>query len=186
MDPYKFASKISAELGENRYPPVHQWNPPYCGEIDMRIAVDGTWYYMGSPIGRPAMVKLFASVLRYDDDGHYYLVTPAEKVRIQVEDAPLVATQMEIKQHNGEQILDFRTNVDDQVIASIQHPITVKYSQPTAEPRPYVLVRNNLEALLHRNVFYQLVDIAQEMVNEQGEQHLQVQSAGVWFDLGVI
>lgn len=196
QDPMALVAKLTAQLGEQSYPPVHLWNPPFCGDIDMRIAKDGTWFYRGTPIGRPAMVKMFSSILRLDDDGHYYLVTPVEKVRIQVDDAPLLVTQMQIqsqedslegsqvKEPAQEQVLCFETQVGDRVIASTSNPITVALVD--GEPRPYLLVRDNLRALIHRNVFYLLVELGEIVTDDNGAERLQVASAGVWFDFGAI
>ncbi len=186
-DPLAFAASLSQQLPDEQgsYPPVHLWNPEFCGDIDMRIAADGRWYYMGSPIGRPAMVKLFSSILRYDDDGCFYLVTPVEKVRIQVEDAPLIVTHMSVHKIDGQQQLHFKTHVDDAIIASQAHPIVVRYPKGDDEPRPYLLARAKLEARLHRNVFYQLVELAQSYV-KHGVEHVYVESCGAHFDLGAV
>lgn len=159
-------------------PPVHLWNPDFCGDIDMRIARDGTWYYMGSPIGRKAMVRLFSTILRHDADGKFYLVTPVEKVGIEVDDAPFVAVEMEVEGQGPDQVLSFRTNVDDWVTADADHPIRVAIDPKTEEPSPYVLVRDRLEALIARAVFYDLVDLAEERDGRLG-----VWSAGVFFPL---
>jgi len=133
-------------------PPVHLWNPPFCGDIDMRVARDGTWFYGGSPIGRPALVRLFASVLRKDDDG-YVLVTPVEKVGITVEDAPFLAVEM-TRELDG--VVRFRTNVDDWVTVGTHHPLRFAPGASDAL-KPYVLVRGDLWALVNRPVFYDLV-----------------------------
>jgi uncharacterized protein len=134
-------------------PPVHLWNPPFCGDIDMRIARDGTWFYLGTPIGRPAMVRLFSGIIRRDGDD-YFLVTPVEKVGIRVDDAPFVA--IDVAQDGAD--LVFTTNVDDQVRAGPDHPIRVDRDPVTGEPSPYVLIRRNLWALIDRKSFYRLVD----------------------------
>ena len=139
--------------------PVDKWNPDFCGDIDMRIARDGVWYYMGSPIGRMAMVQMFASVLRRDADGRYYLVTPVEKVGIKVDDAPFVAIEMKVENSGRQQILSFRTNVDDWVTVDAAHPLRVSLKPETLEPAPYVRVRGRLEALINRAVFYDLVEL---------------------------
>jgi len=135
-------------------PPVHLWNPPHCGDIDMRIARDGTWFYMGTPIGRPELVKLFSTIMRRDGDD-YVLVTPVEKVGITVDDAPFVAVDFN-KRGDG---LEFETNVGDRMIAGPDNPIRVVRDPETGEPSPYVLVRANLEALIDRKSFYRLVEI---------------------------
>lgn len=139
--------------------PVEKWNPDFCGDIDMRIARDGVWYYLGSPIGRVAMVQMFASVLRRDADDKYYLVTPYEKVGVTVDDAPFVAIEMKVENTGRQQILSFRTNVDDWVTVDAAHPLRVSLKPETLEPSPYVQVRGRLEALINRAVFYDLVEL---------------------------
>ena len=134
-------------------PPVHLWNPPFCGDIDMRIAADGTWYYMNSPIGRKPLVKLFSSVLRRDDDGRHYLVTPVERCGIIVDDAPLVAIHMEASGGN----ITFETITDDVVTVDAEHPLRFAREDGTGGLKPYVLVRGRLEALVARAIFYDLV-----------------------------
>jgi hypothetical protein len=174
---------IMARLKADKLPPVHSWNPPFCGDIDMRIARDGTWYYMGSPIGRKAMVRLFSTVLRRDDDDKYYLVTPVEKIGIAVEDAPFVAVECTPHGKGEDQTLVFRTNVDDQVIAGPDHPIRVETNPDSGEPAPYIRVRDRLDALIGRAVFYQLVELAVE--RRVGDDYLLgVWSSGVFFALG--
>ncbi len=163
-------------------PPVHLWNPPFCGDLDMRIARDGSWYYLGTPIGRPAMVRLFSTVIRREGD-HYFLVTPVEKVGIKVEDAPFVAVRLEVEGQGDSQVLRFITNVDDAVEASAENPIRVETDPQSGEPAPYVLVRANLDALIHRNVFYQLVELAVPREID-GEQWLGVWSREVFFPIG--
>jgi hypothetical protein len=138
-------------------PPVHLWNPPFCGDLDMRIAQDGTWYYMNSPIGRKPLMKLFASVLRYDEDGKYYLVTPVEKCGITVDDAPFVAIRMEVTGQGEQQIIAFETNAEDVVTLDAEHPLRVADEDGTGGLKPYILVRSNLEALVSRALFYDLV-----------------------------
>lgn len=163
-------------------PPVHKWNPPYCGEIDMEIRRNGQWFYLGTPINRPALARLFSTVLRHDDDGHYYLVTPAEKVRIRVEDAPFVAVTVERHQEEGIDYLRFTTQTGDVVVAGGEHPIRVDY-HAEGEPRPYVHVRDRLEALVSRNAYYQLVEWGVPVTSGDGERLL-VTSAGVDFEIG--
>ena len=158
-------------------PPVHLWNPPHCGHIDMRIARDGTWFYMGTPIGRPELVRLFSTILRKDGDD-YVLVTPVEKVGITVDDAPFVAVDFN-KRSDG---LAFETNVGDRMIAGPEHPIRVERDPDTGEPSPYVLVRANLEALIDRKSFYRLVDLG-EHAEHEGEQWFGVRSQGVFFPI---
>jgi hypothetical protein len=138
-------------------PPVHLWNPPFCGDIDMRIAADGTWFYMNSPIGRKPLVKLFASVMRHDDDGKYYLVTPVEKCGIRVDDAPFVAIRMTAQGKGRAQAICFETNTDDEVTVDAAHPLRFATEAGTDGLKPYVLVRGRLEALVARALFYDLV-----------------------------
>ena len=139
-------------------PPVHLWNPPFCGDLDMRIARDGTWFYLGTPIGRPALVKLFSSILKRED-GKYFLVTPVEKVGITVDDAPFVAIDFEPTGEGETQVLRFETHVGDSAVAGPDHPIRVERDTETGEPSPYVLIRTDLEALIDRKSFYRLVDL---------------------------
>jgi len=176
-------AEIMARLQDKSLPPVHLWNPEFCGDIDMRIARDGTWFYMGTPIGRPRMVKLFSTVLRHDDDDKFYLVTPVEKIGITVDDAPFVAVEATVFGEGEDQILVFRTNVDEEVIAGPDNPIRVEIDPETQEPSPYVLVRDNLEALIGRSVFYQLVDLG-EQVEQDGQEVLGVWSKGEFFTIG--
>ena len=183
-DPNTLQEILKAIKGK-KLPPVHLWNPDFCGDMDMRIARDGAWYYMGTPIGRLAMVKLFSTVLRHDQDGKYYLVTPVEKLGIKVDDAPFVAVEMVQNGQGREQTLSFRTNVDDWVIADHDHPIRVETDPKTQQPSPYILVRDNLEALINRPVFYQLVEIA-EPTKDQGRTRLSVWSSGQRFDIGEV
>lgn len=137
-------------------PPVHLWNPPFCGDLDMRIAQDGTWYYMNSPIGRKPLVKLFSSVLRRDADGKYYLVTPVEKVGIRVDDAPFTAIRMAVEGEGRERIIRFETNAEDEVTVDESHPLRFAEEEGTGGLKPYVLVRAGLEALVSRALFYDL------------------------------
>jgi hypothetical protein len=139
-------------------PPVHSWNPPDCGDLDIRIARDGTWYYLGTPIGRPELVRLFSTILRKDDD-RFVLVTPVEKVGITVDDAPFVAVDFEVSRSGTDQRLTFETNLGDHATAGPDHPIRVERDAVTGEPSPYVLIRDRLEALIDRKSFYRLVDI---------------------------
>ena len=161
----------------NRGPaPVHLWNPPFCGDIDMRIAADGTWFYQGSPIGRPALVKLFSSVL-LREDVNYFLVTPVEKVRIQVDDAPFLAVEMAVE---GE-VLRFRTNVDDVVEVGEDHPL--RFEPGASEGlKPYVRVRGDLWALVKRALFYDLVALGVEE-SLQGEEWFGVRAGGRFFPM---
>ncbi|WP_299550781.1 DUF1285 domain-containing protein [uncultured Tateyamaria sp.] len=139
-------------------PPVHLWNPPFCGDLDMRIARDGTWFYQGTPIGRPGLVKLFSSILKREE-GKYFLVTPVEKVGITVDDAPFVAIDFEVEGTSETQVLTFVTHVDDVAVAGQDHPIRVERDPETGEPSPYILIRADLEALIDRKSFYRVVDL---------------------------
>ena len=141
-------------------PPVEKWQPPYCGDIGLRIAADGVWYYGGSPIGRLSLVKLFASVLRKDADGRHYLVTPVEKVDVMVADAPFLAVEMEVRGLGRAQELIFRTNVDDIVTVDAVHPLRFEVDEPSGGLKPYLGVRGRLEALVTRAVCYDLVELA--------------------------
>jgi len=158
-------------------------SPAILGDIGMRIARDGTWFYHGSPITRKPLVKLFSTVLRREADGAYYLVTPAEKARIQVDDAPFVAVAVEAEGEGRDRVLRFRTNVDEIVIADADHPIRVAYDSADGEPAPYVMVRDGLEALINRPVFYELVELG--AAAEDGRNY-GVWSAGAFFSLGAL
>ncbi|RWX78652.1 DUF1285 domain-containing protein [Neorhizobium lilium] len=138
-------------------PPVEKWNPPFCGDIDMEIRADGTWFYMGTPIGRAPLVRLFSTVLRKDEDGKTYLVTPVEKLGIRVVDAPFLAVEMQAVDGPGGPVLSFRTNVGDVVEAGSDHPLRFAISGETGELKPYLHVRGRLEALVSRAVMYDLV-----------------------------
>jgi len=142
-------------------PPVEKWNPPFCGDIDMHILRNGKWTYMGSEIKRPAMIKLFSNIIRLDDDGHYYLVTPVEKVRIKVDDVPFVAVSMNKTEDEGINCLSFTTNVQDEVTLSKENPIEIIIDD-NDEPSPYITVRKNLKALISRSVYYDLINMAEE------------------------
>jgi uncharacterized protein len=147
---------------------------------DIRIARDGTWYYMGSPIGRMALVKLFATVLRRDEAGDYWLITPAERGRITVDDTPFVAVELTVEGVGEAQTLTFRSNLDHVVVAGPEHPILVEIDPASGQPHPTILIRQGLPARIGRAVFYQLVDLAEE----QPDGQLMVRSQGVCFSLG--
>ncbi|MBL6850016.1 DUF1285 domain-containing protein [Planktomarina temperata] len=169
------AASVSAATRGKGLPPVHLWNPPFCGDLDIRIARDGTWFYLGTPIGRPALVKLFSSILK-KEAGKYYLVTPVEKVGIQVDDAPFVA--VDVDHRDGD--LHFTTQVGDTMIAGPDHPIRVERDPETGEPSPYVLVRSNLEALIDRKSFYRLVDLGLHEI-WKGESWFGLRSQSTFF-----
>ena len=155
------AEKAGADkkTGEKGLPPVHLWEPDYCGDIGMKIARDGQWYYNNSPIGRKKLVRLFSTILRHDKDGEHYLVTPVEKIRVEVEDAPFVATLMQVSGAGQEQVLRFETNVGDFTEAGPEHHMRFENDAVSGEPSPYVHVRARLEALIARPVFYDLVEL---------------------------
>ncbi len=159
--------------------PVHLWDPPYCGELDIRIARDGTWFYLGTPIGRPELVRLFSSILRKDGD-EYFLVTPVEKVGITVDDAPFVAVDFEAEGTGPDQTLTFETQVGDIVVAGPENPIRVARDKQSGEPSPYVLVRAKLEALIDRKSFYRLVELGEHAPHE-GSSWFGLWSGGVFF-----
>ncbi len=163
------------------HPPVHLWNPPFCGDLDMRIARDGTWFYLGTPIGRFELVKLFSSILRKDGDA-YFLVTPAEKVGITVDDAPFVATDFEVDGSGETQNLTFHTHVGDVAIAGSDHEIRVQRNTDTGEPSPYIHMRAGLEALIDRKSFYRLVDLGVH-VESDGLSQFGIWSSGIFFPI---
>lgn len=155
-------AQADRNAGKDGLPPVEQWNPPYCGDIDMEIRADGTWFYMGTPIGRPALVRLFSTVLRRDEDGKTYLVTPVEKIGIRVVDAPFLAVEMTVAEENGHPVLTFRTNVGDVVRAGPENPLRFVTTGETEQLKPYLLVRGRLEALVNRAVTYDLLALGEE------------------------
>lgn len=144
-------------------PPVERWNPDFCGDLDMEIKRDGTWFYLGTPIGRMPLVQLFSTVLRKDADGKTYLVTPVEKVGIRIEDAPFVAVEMNVSGSGDGQTITFRTNVGDVVEAGPEHPLRFVDEDETGGLKPYLLVRGRLEALVARPVMYELVNFGEEI-----------------------
>lgn len=158
-------AEIAQLVAERRLPPVDQWNPTHCGHSEMRIARDGTWFHQGSPIGRMAMVRLFSNILRREANGRFVLVTPVEKLDIDVEDAPFVAVELKSEGRGPERQLGFRLNTGDAVIAGPSHPL--RFTACEEGPRPYVSVRDGLDALITRNVYYELAEIALE---EDGDQ----------------
>jgi uncharacterized protein len=160
-------------------PPVHLWNPPFCGDLDMRIASDGTWFYLKTPIGRAALVKLFASVLKREGD-RYFLVTPVEKCGIVVEDAPFLAVELRAEQTARGRVLYFRTNVDDWVACGRDHALRFEREAETGGLKPYLHVRRNLWAKVTRALFYDLVELGEER-DLGGERMFGVASAGEFF-----
>lgn len=166
------------EQAGDRLPPVETWNPPYCGDIGMRIGSDGVWFYQNSPIGRKPLVRLFSRVLRRDDDGRHYLVTPVEKVDVTVDDAPFLAVEMGVSGAGAGQMLTFRTNVDDVVQCGKDCPLRFAVEAISEGLKPYLLVRGRLEALVTRAIYYDLVELAVI----EGEQ-FGVWSGGVFFPM---
>ncbi|MET3709630.1 hypothetical protein ABIC65_000310 [Sphingomonas trueperi] len=160
--PPDFASLSLAEIArlaeEHRLPPVESWNPAHCGDSEMRIARDGTWYHQGSPIGRPAMVRLFSTILRRESTGGFVLVTPVEKLDILVEDAPFVAVELKVEGQSEAMRLAFRLNTGDVVVAGPEHPLRIEAREDG--PHPYLTVRGGLDALVARSVYYELAQLA--------------------------
>ena len=177
-----FPSASLQRAAANALPPVERWNPPHCGDIDIRIARDGTWFHQGTAIARKELVRLFSTLLRKDPDG-YHLVTPAEKLRIAVDDAPFVAVLAEAEGEGREQRLVFTTNVGEVTVAGRGNPIRVETNPVTLEPSPYVHVRRGLEAKIARSAFYHLADLAVPG-EDKHEGTLGVWSCGVFFVLG--
>ncbi|MCT8330246.1 DUF1285 domain-containing protein [Albidovulum sediminis] len=172
------AAKAAGRKGP---PPVHLWNPPFCGDLDMEIRRDGTWFYLGTPIGRHALVKLFSSIIRRDGDD-YFLVTPVEKVGIRVVDAPFVAVDANASGTGRDQSIRFTTNVEDEVTAGPDHPIRVARDPETGEPSPYVHIRANLEALIDRKTFYRLIELGAHEERD-GESWFGLWSGGQFFPI---
>lgn len=162
-------------------PPVHLWNPPFCGDLDIRIKRDGTWFYLGTPIGRAALVRLFSTILKREGD-QYFLVTPVEKVGITVDDAPFVAVDFDVVGAGQKQALTFHTNVGDTATAGPDHPIRVARDAETGEPAPYVVIRAGLEALIDRKSFYRLVELG-EHATHAGENWFGLWSGGQFWPL---
>ena len=164
-------AEIAQLAADEKLPPVERWNPTHCGDSEMRIARDGTWFHQGSPIGRAAMVKLFSTILRREPDGGFVLVTPVEKLDIEVEDAPFVAVEMKAEGSGAASRIAFRLNTGDLINAGPEHPL--RFADDADGPRPYLRVRGGLDALVGRSVYYELVERA---LSEGSEP------AGVWSD----
>ncbi len=161
--------------------PVHLWNPDFCGDLDMRIARDGTWFYQGTPIGRPALVRLFANILKREGE-KYFLVTPVEKVGLTVEDAPFVAVDFAVAGVGKSQTLRFTTNVGDSVTAGPEHPLRVFCDPDSGEPSPYLMIRAGLEALIDRKSFYRLAEVGAHR-RQDGEDWFGLWSDGAFFQM---
>ena len=165
-------AEVARLVDERRLPPVEQWNPTHCGDSEMRIARDGTWFHQGSPIGRPAMVRLFSTILRRESAGGYVLVTPVEKLSIAVEDAPFVAVEMKAEGTGRDARLAFRLNTGDLVTADAGHAL--RFASGKGGPRPYLHVRGGMEALVARSVYYELAELAIDGDGEDGN------GPGIW------
>lgn len=157
-------AEVAKLAADAKLPPVDSWNPSHCGDSEMRIARNGTWFHQGSPIGRQPMVKLFSTILRREADGSYVLVTPVEKLGIEVEDAPFLAVEVKSEGSGEKRCLAFRLNTGDLVVASADHPL--RFEAKPDGPHPYLLVRSGLEALVARPVYYELVNLALEEASE--------------------
>ena len=186
-DQYNFAKGLEtiyefSKKEKNSLPPVDKWNPEFCGDIDMKIMRNGKWFYMGTEIKRPAMVKLFSGILKLESDNCYYLVTPVEKVRISVEDAPFIATSLISEKKDNINHLYFITNVNEKILLTKNNPLEIKINNITEEPSPYIFVRKNLKALISRSVFYELIELATKK-NIGGKDCLVLASAGEVFKL---
>ena len=176
------ASWLRESAAGRALPPVETWNPAHCGEIDIRITRDGSWFHQGAPFTRPALMRLFSTILRKDPDG-FHLVTPGEKLRIRVDDAPFTAVLLRVEGEGRDRRLVFTTNVGDETAAGRDNPIRVETHAETGEPAPYVHVRRGLEAKISRAVFLQLADLA--VAGEGGHGGtLGVWSEGIFFPLG--
>ena len=167
--------------GGKGLPPVHLWNPPFCGDIDMRIAADGIWFYQKTPIGRPALVKLFASVLKREGD-KYFLVTPVEKVGITVDEAPFLAVELAVEQGSNGRCLHFRTNVDEWVAAGPGHALRFELEAGNDGLKPFLHIRNRLWAKVTRSLFYDLVDLGEER-DHNGKTMFGVASRGEFYPM---
>jgi len=178
--PDSLIAAAKAAQKDGKHPPVHLWNPEFCGDLDMEIRRDGTWFYLGTPIGRFPLVKLFASILKLEN-GKYFLVTPVEKVGIRVVDAPFVAVDMDAAGDGRDQVMTFTTNVEDVVVAGPESPIRVHRNE-TGEPSPYIHIRAGLEALIDRKTFYRMIDLG-EAHEVDGVDMFGVWSSGQFFPI---
>ena len=176
LDSLAGAARNEAKKGP---PPVHLWNPPFCGDLDMRIATDGTWFYLKTPIGRPALVRLFASVLKREGE-KYFLVTPVEKCGITVDDAPFLAVELKAEEGQRGRVLNFRTNVDDWVVCGADHALRFEPEPRTGGLKPYLHVRRDLWAKVTRALFYDLVELGEERVIA-GQRMFGIASGGEFY-----
>ncbi|WP_420396966.1 DUF1285 domain-containing protein [Nioella sp.] len=180
VTPDSLIAAAKAAQKDGKHPPVHLWNPDFCGDLDMEIRRDGTWFYLGTPIGRFPLVKLFASILKLED-GKYFLVTPVEKVGIRVVDAPFVAVDMDAAGDGRDQVMTFTTNVEEVVVADADHPIRVERDDG-GEPSPYIHIRAGLEALIDRKTFYRMIELG-ESHEVEGVDMFGVWSSGQFFPI---
>lgn len=164
-------------------PPVEEWDPAFTGDLELVIARDGRWFYQGREMQREKLKKLFASIMRREADGDYYLLTPVEKYRIQVEDAPFLAHSLDVEGEGDARVLWFRTNMDDLFALGEEHPLVVRRNSDSGEQVPYILIKRNLEARVERNAFYHLTELA-ELRTINGRPHYGVTSQGSFFSLG--
>lgn len=183
-DPSKIEAQLEGVQGEGKgLPPLDKWHPELSGNIAIRIQRDGCWLYKGEPLKRESIARLFSTILRREDDGEYYLVTPVEKWRIEVDDAPLLAHSLEVEQGDGDQLLHVTTNMGERLTISADHPLSVGVYEGSEEPRPVITVRHGLEARLVTSAFYDLANYVEER-QEHGRVVLGVSSAGCYFPLG--
>lgn len=178
-DPLALAAAAGSATPAKGLPPVHLWNPPFCGDIDMEIRRDGTWFHEGTPIGRAPLVRLFSTILKREGD-EYFLVTPVEKVRLRVIDTPFVAVDADVSGAEGTAKITFTTNVGDSVTAGPAHPITVTRDAVTGEPNPRIMVRSDLWARIDRKTFYRLIDIGSHQITD-GTRWFGLWSGGTFF-----
>jgi|TARA_B100001964_G_C14137481_1_gene555820 hypothetical protein len=179
--PYSLLGELES-IQDMDLPPVHLWDPPLSGDIDIRISRSGTWFHEGTAITRQRLVRLFSSILRRESDGCYYLVTPVEKWRLQVDDVPFHCVLVDNEGSGEEQVLTFTTNVADKVVLDAEHPLRFEIDADTQQPSPYLLVRDRLEALLARSVYYQVMELA--VAREvDAETWLGIWSSGLFFKI---
>ncbi|MDX1634372.1 MAG: DUF1285 domain-containing protein [Marinobacter sp.] len=183
QNPDKLESQLAGVDTRQSRPPIEKWNPELSGDIDIRIARDGTWYFQGGPMAREALVRLFSTILRRESDGEYYLVTPVEKWRILVEDTPLLAHGLEVSGQGEDQVIHLTTNTGERVRVDDQHPLRVGSYPDSDEPRPMVLLEHGLEARLVTAAFYELAGYVTEQPGGDSNR-VGVWSAGVFFELG--
>ncbi|WP_100642376.1 DUF1285 domain-containing protein [Alteromonas facilis] len=181
MDLNQLQKSLGDNAAEQSLPPVERWNPAFCGDIDINIARNGQWFYMKSPIGRKALVRLFSTIIKREDD-EYFLVTPVEKVRITVEDVPFVITEWE----QQDEKLVVKTQTDDVVVVGEQHPVELRYDEASQTHIPYVNVRRNLWARIHQNIFYQWAEIARLEEQDDGSTEALLMSGDYEFSIGQV